>query len=124
MQTKKIRDALFLISACAALCACGKGEEKSSVTTASSSGGIAATLQEAIENTKDNYKLDVFFDDGKHVLYDVSDDIKNIPDFADLKTQYALFNNFTLDQSRTCITWSDRIDLSSDSIYQYGVEIN
>ena len=75
-------------------------------------------------NTKGNYKLDVFFDDGKHVLYDVSDDIKNIPDFADLKTQYALFNNFTLDQSRTCITWSDRIDLSSDSIYQYGVEIN
>ena len=74
-------------------------------------------------NTKDNYKLDVFFDDGKHVLYDVSDDIKNILDFADLKTQYALFNNFTLDQSRTCITWSDRIDLSSDSIYQYGVEM-
>lgn len=72
---------------------------------------------------RNDFKLDVIFDDGKHVLYDVSDDIKNIPDFADLKTQYALFNNFTLDQSRTCITWSDRIDLSSDSIYQYGVEM-
>lgn len=74
-------------------------------------------------NARDNYKLDVTFDDGKHVLYDVSDDIKNIPDFADLETHYVLFKNYSLDQSRTCISWSDRIDLASDSIYEHGVEL-
>ena len=75
-------------------------------------------------NTKGNYKLDVFFDDGKHVLYDVYEDIKQIPDFKPLETLTGLWKNYSLDKSRTCIYWNDRIDLSSDSIYQYGVEIN
>ena len=30
---------------------------------------------------KDSYKLEVLFDDDKRVIYDVSDDIKNIESF-------------------------------------------
>ncbi|MCQ2574210.1 MAG: hypothetical protein MJ182_09975 [Treponema sp.] len=42
---------------------------------------------------RSDYKLEVLFDDGKRVLYDVAEDIKQIPDF---------------------------MDLASDSIYEYG----
>lgn len=72
---------------------------------------------------RNDFKLDVIFDDGKHVLYDVYEDIKQIPDFKPLETLTGLWKAYSLDKSRTCIYWNDRIDLSSDSIYQYGVEI-
>lgn len=79
-----------------------------------------------IKSVKDrnDFKLDVIFDDGKHVLYDVYEDIKQIPDFKPLETLTGLWKDYSLDKSRTCIYWNDRIDLSSDSIYQYGVESN
>lgn len=78
-----------------------------------------------IKSVKDrnDFKLDVIFDDGKHVLYDVYEDIKQIPDFKPLETLTGLWKDYSLDKSRTCIYWNDRIDLSSGSIYQYGVEI-
>ena len=69
----------------------------------------------------DNYLLRVLFDDGRQVLYDVKDDIKSIPAFRDLKEQTGLFHNFQLDPSRTCVYWSDQIDLASDSIAEYGI---
>ena len=34
-----------------------------------------------------------------------------------------LWKQFALDESRTCIYWNDRIDLASDSVYEYGKEI-
>ena len=40
------------------------------------------------------------------------------------KTETGLFNNFQLDPSRTCVYWSDRIDLPSDSILEYGKKLN
>lgn len=72
---------------------------------------------------KENYTLEVLFDDGKKVLYDVYDDILNIPDFKDLTATAGLWNQFFLDESRTCIYWNERIDLPSDTIYEYGKEI-
>jgi len=69
---------------------------------------------------KSKYKLEVLFDDGKLVLYDVSEDIKQISDFRDLVLMEGLWENFTLDESRTCVFWNDRIDLASDSIYEFG----
>ena len=72
---------------------------------------------------KENYKLEVLFDDGKKVLYDVADDIKTIENFKDLETINGLWNQYSLDESRTCIYWNDYIDLASDSIYEYGKEI-
>lgn len=68
----------------------------------------------------DDYVLFVEFDDGYKVLYDVKDDIKNIPSFRALVDIYGLFNQVQLDPSRTCVYWNDEIDLASDSIYEYG----
>ena len=70
-----------------------------------------------------DYQLLVDFDEGKRVVYDVADDIKTLPDFAELKTIPGLFERVTLDSSRTCVTWNDRIDLPSHAIYEYGKEI-
>ena len=69
------------------------------------------------------YQLLVTFDDGRCVRYNVADDIATLPAFVDLKTECGLFQNAQLDSSRTCVYWSDQIDLPSDTIYQYGVTI-
>ena len=67
-----------------------------------------------------NYRLFVAFDDGREVSYDVAEDIVAIPQFAALKTTPGLFDSVQLDESRTCITWNDQIDLPSDTLYEYG----
>lgn len=72
---------------------------------------------------KDELALLFTFDDDIRVLYDLKDDIKNIKDFEALQTETSLFKNFQIDQSRTCIYWSDRIDLASDTILEYGRKI-
>ncbi len=71
----------------------------------------------------DNLVLKVTFDGGEEVLYDVKDNVKDIPDFCPLETDPQLFNNFTLDSSRTCVTWTCRIDLPSDTILGYGKKV-
>lgn len=69
---------------------------------------------------RDDYILHVTFDDGKSVNYDVKDDIQTLPSYRSLLTEHGLFQNLQLDESRTCIFWSDSIDLPSDIIYEYG----
>lgn len=71
----------------------------------------------------ENYTLFVVFDDGKSGFYDVAEDINQIPEFEDLKTIYGLFESVQLDESRTCVFWSDMIDLPSDTIYEHLQEI-
>lgn len=68
----------------------------------------------------DNYQLHVVFDDGKSVVYDVGDDIKQIDSYRDLTVIHGLFEQVQLDKSRTCLFWNDYIDLPSDIIYEYG----
>ena len=70
--------------------------------------------------TLEDYRLKVTFDDGVRVIYDLKDDIDAIDDFKVLLTERHLFENAQLDSSRTCVFWSDRIDLASDSILEYG----
>lgn len=65
----------------------------------------------------DNYILQVIFDDGKEVLYDVKEDIDSYRELQDIS---GLFRQVQLDQSRTCVFWNDEIDLPSDVIYEYG----
>ena len=67
-----------------------------------------------------DFKIRVTFDEGRVVVYDVGADINEIKAFEDLKSLPYLFKNATLDSSRTCIVWNDRIDLPSDTIYEYG----
>ncbi len=66
------------------------------------------------------YRLYVQFDDGKAVIYDVKDDIQTLPNYDLLQTVTGLFQNVQLDESRTCVYWTDEIDLPSDTIYEYG----
>ena len=70
--------------------------------------------------TLDDYILLVTFDNGARVLYDVKEDIDTLEDFRVLVSEYGLFKNFKLDSSRTCIYWTDRVDLPSDTILEYG----
>lgn len=68
----------------------------------------------------ENFVLFVEFDDGKKVEYDVKDDINTLADFRVLESERGLFQNVQLDSSRTCVYWTDRVDLASDIIGEYG----
>ena len=70
-----------------------------------------------------NYILHVIFDDGKRCLYDVKKDIDSIEQYKDLETIQGLFEQAQLDESRTCVFWNEYIDLASDTIYEYGKEV-
>ena len=67
----------------------------------------------------EKYMLRVIFDDGLDCLYDVGEDIENIKGYEDLKIIHGLFEQVQLDESRTCVSWNDFIDFSSDAIYEY-----
>ncbi len=67
-----------------------------------------------------DFILLVEFDSGQKVLYDVKDDINTLDDFRILTTEHGLWKNARLDTSRTCVYWSDRVDLASDTILEYG----
>lgn len=73
-----------------------------------------------IKNVKpmDDYLLQIVFDDGKSGLYDVKDDINTIPQYKDLEVIHGMFEQVQLDESRTCIFWTDEIDIPSDAIYE------
>ena len=68
----------------------------------------------------EDFLLKVSFQDGKKVIYDVKDDIENLPGYSDLASVSGLWMQAQLDESRTCVYWNDRIDLPSDMIYEYG----
>ena len=71
----------------------------------------------------DNFILLVKFDDGKTVRYNLKEDIDTIPSFRNLQEECGLYRSFQVDASRTCVTWSEDIDLPSDCLYEYGVTI-
>lgn len=73
--------------------------------------------------TLPNLQLRVRFDDGRVVLYDVGEDVRDIPSYTPLETVTGLFAQAQLDQSRTCVYWNDEIDLPSDAIYEFGREL-
>ena len=67
-----------------------------------------------------DYCLRAVFDDGQVVIYDVKEDIRQIPSYSALTTVVGLFDQVRLDPSRTCVFWNDEIDLPSDTVYEYG----
>ena len=69
-----------------------------------------------------DYMLDVSFDDGKRVVYDVKDDM-DLPGYSALRDVFGLFPQVQLDESRTCVFWNEDIDLPSHAIYEYGKEV-
>lgn len=66
-----------------------------------------------------DYVLEVSFDDGKTVRYDVKEDM-GLPGYDALRSVAGLFQQVQIDQSRTCVYWNDEIDLPSDILYKYG----
>ena len=68
-----------------------------------------------------NYRLSVMFDDGRRVVYDVGEYIDQIEEFRMLKQVPHLWEQAKVDISRTCVYCNDRIDLPSDTLYEYGV---
>ena len=71
----------------------------------------------------ENYMLRVVFADGKAVLYDVKEDMDQIESYRLLRMIPGLFQQVSLDKSKTCIYWNDEIDLPSDILYAYGKQI-
>lgn len=69
--------------------------------------------------TLPDFMLHITFDDGRCVIYDVKDDM-TLPGYDALRTVPGLFEQVQLDQSRTCVYWTDDIDLPSDILYEYG----
>ena len=69
---------------------------------------------------KEDFKLLVTFEDEATVLYDVLDDIRSIPAFEPLEKTPHLFKQFEVDESRTVVSWTNQIDLPSDTIREYG----
>ena len=67
------------------------------------------------------YDVGEDFDDGKEVVYDVGEDIEQVDEFRMLKQIPHLWEQARVDSSRTCVYWNDRIDLPSDTLYEYGV---
>jgi len=72
----------------------------------------------------DDYTLEVEFDDGKTVIYDVKSDMEEIASYRVLREDHEFFRRVRLDESRTCVYWSEEIDLPSDTIYEYGISTN
>lgn len=70
-----------------------------------------------------NLRMKVRFDDNRTVIYDVSEDVREISSYAPLETLTGLFSQAKLDQSRTVVYWNDEIDLPSDIIYKFGQEL-
>lgn len=70
-----------------------------------------------------DFLLLVEFDSGERVLYDVKDDIKTLPDFKILESENGLFKNYQIDSSRTCVFWTDRVDLPSDTLLEFGTPV-
>ncbi len=71
----------------------------------------------------DNFQLEVEFEDGNKVVYDVKEDIDTLPSFQPLQEEYGLFKQVQLDSSRTSVYWNEEIDLASDCIFEYGKKI-
>ena len=63
------------------------------------------------------------FDDGKQVVYNMAEDMREIPGYGVLREIPGLFQQLQLDQSRTCVFWNEDVDIASDTIYEYGQQM-
>ena len=68
-----------------------------------------------------DFKINVSFDDGKMVVYDLMSDIEQTPYFHLLQEQDGLLEQMKVERYR--IYWNDLVDLPSDILYEYGETI-
>ena len=72
--------------------------------------------------TLDDYVLEIVFDDGKKVHYDMKQIMDIIPNYYKLREDN-LFEKYEVDESGGCIVWTKEIDLPSDALYEQGIEV-
>lgn len=69
-----------------------------------------------------DYMLSIVFDNGRHVLYDVKEDMI-LPGYDARRRITGFFSQVQLAPSCTCAYWNDQIDLPSDILYTYGISV-
>ncbi|MCQ2351382.1 MAG: DUF2442 domain-containing protein [Paludibacteraceae bacterium] len=70
-----------------------------------------------------DFKIEVVFEDGYKVFYDVKDYINSQLSYSMYLEKPHLFHSFYIDSSKTKIYWNDDFYISSDNIYTHGDEI-
>ena len=71
---------------------------------------------------KNNYILEVIFEDKTIKYYDVSLLFDKWPIFQDLKNITGLFEQVKVDDGGYGISWNEEIDLSCNELYENGVK--
>lgn len=64
--------------------------------------------------------VELTYEDGKVIRYDMSKMFKKYPQLKELKTNRALFEAGHLDPGGYGIVWNDDLDFSTASIYECG----
>ena len=66
------------------------------------------------------YKLSVEFCEGATKIYDVKPLLNRIPLFSELERRPELFASVSVDVGGYGIVWNDKLDLSSDELWENG----
>ena len=69
------------------------------------------------------YKLSVRFSEGTTKIYDVAKLFETIPVFRSLTETPGAFANVSVDVGGHGIVWNDDVDLSSDELWDNGMEV-
>lgn len=71
--------------------------------------------------TLSNYNLVVAFSDETLKVYDIKPLFKKIPEFLTLKDDKQMFKSVKVDVGGYGLFWNDKLDLSSDEIWEKGL---
>ena len=71
----------------------------------------------------DGVKLDVTFQDGKIIRYDMSKQFDKYPQLIELRNNRKLFLNGKIDQVGWAIIWNEDLDFDATSIYFGGEQV-
>lgn len=74
-------------------------------------------------STLPEYRLIIQFSEGCTKIYDMKPLFKRIPIFAKLKDLH-LFSDVAIDVGGHGIVWDDELDLSSDELWENGVQVD
>ena len=69
----------------------------------------------------DDYRLSAEFEDGTRKLYDVKILFDKCEDFQILLHTPAIFKQVTVDVGGYGIVWNDELDLSSEELWEHGI---
>ena len=71
-----------------------------------------------------DYKLNVYFTEGQHKIYDLHQLGEKVPEFDRLLNDEELMNSVKVDIGGYGIVWDDYFDLSCDELWEHGEKIS